>query len=140
MRLRLSISAGALVLLTAVLVTGAWSQGSPRVTGVDPASGKVGANVTVQGENLGKGNVSAVSCFFRPPSPAPPAAPPPPPRRTGKATDAKNSEGIASSHPGGLRDHEAVFGSRRQHGEGGRIHPEGSRRRQAGFPTHRGLP
>lgn len=36
------------------------AQGAPRLTGVEPASGKVGATITVTGENLGKGNVSAV--------------------------------------------------------------------------------
>ena len=37
-----------------------FAQGSPLVTGVDPSSGKVNDTVTVAGENLGKGNVSAV--------------------------------------------------------------------------------
>jgi len=36
------------------------AQGGPRVTGVDPASGKVGATVAATGENLGKGTVIAV--------------------------------------------------------------------------------
>lgn len=37
-----------------------FAQGSPQVTGVDPSSGKVNDTVTVAGENLGKGTVSAV--------------------------------------------------------------------------------
>ena len=37
-----------------------FAQGSPQVTGVDPSSGKVNDTVTVTGENLGKGAVSAV--------------------------------------------------------------------------------
>ena len=45
-----------LMLLTALV----WAQGTPRVTGVEPASGKVNDNFTVTGENLGKGSVSAV--------------------------------------------------------------------------------
>jgi len=36
------------------------AQGSPKVTSVDPAMGKVNDTVTVIGENLGKGSVSAV--------------------------------------------------------------------------------
>ena len=37
-----------------------FAQGSPQVTGVDPSAGKVNDTVTVAGENLGKGTVSAV--------------------------------------------------------------------------------
>jgi IPT/TIG domain len=37
-----------------------FAQGAPRVTGVEPLSGKVNDNVTVRGENLGKDAVSAV--------------------------------------------------------------------------------
>ena len=37
-----------------------FAQVSARVTGVDPSSGKVNDTVTVAGENLGKGAVSAV--------------------------------------------------------------------------------
>ena len=37
-----------------------FAQGLPRVMGVDPSSGKVNDTVTVAGENLGKGTVSAV--------------------------------------------------------------------------------
>src|ERR1700676_2000250 len=43
-----------------VLASLASAQGNPRVTGVEPASGKVNDNVTVTGENLGKSNVSSV--------------------------------------------------------------------------------
>src|SRR6202035_5023017 len=43
-----------------VLASLACAQGNPRVTGVEPASGKVNDNVTVAGENLGKSSVSAV--------------------------------------------------------------------------------
>src|ERR1700688_4839012 len=50
-----------LVLVGAVVLASlASAQGNPRVTGVEPASGKVNDNVTVAGENLGKSNVSAV--------------------------------------------------------------------------------
>ena len=37
-----------------------FAQGTPQVKGVDPSSGKVDDSVTVAGENLGKGSVSAV--------------------------------------------------------------------------------
>jgi IPT/TIG domain len=47
----------AVALLLAPLV---FAQGTPRVTGVEPSSGKVNDNVTLTGENLGKGSVSAV--------------------------------------------------------------------------------
>ena len=47
----------AAALLLAPLV---FAQGTPRVTGLEPSSGKVNANVTVTGENLGKSSVSAV--------------------------------------------------------------------------------
>lgn len=56
-RVRQVIAIVAVVLMAAA--TG-WSQGSPRVTGVAPASAKVGDSVSVNGENLGKANVSAV--------------------------------------------------------------------------------
>jgi len=50
-----------LVLVGAVVLASlASAQGNPRVTGVEPASGKVNDNVTVAGENLGKSSVSAV--------------------------------------------------------------------------------
>ena len=35
-----------------------FAQGAPRVTGIEPSSGKVNDNVTVKGENLGKGSVA----------------------------------------------------------------------------------
>jgi hypothetical protein len=60
MRLRLSMGLFVLVLATALLATAVWAQGSPRVTGVDPATAKVGGNITVKGENLTKENVAAV--------------------------------------------------------------------------------
>ncbi len=37
-----------------------FSQGSPKITGVDPATGKVNDSVTVSGSNLEKGTVAAV--------------------------------------------------------------------------------
>ncbi len=37
-----------------------FAQATPRVTSVEPSSGKVNDNVTLTGENLGKGSVSAV--------------------------------------------------------------------------------
>ena len=37
-----------------------FAQGAPKVTGVDPSAGKVNDTVTVTGENLDKGTVSAV--------------------------------------------------------------------------------
>jgi hypothetical protein len=36
------------------------AQNAPQVTGVDPASGKVNATLTVSGTNLGKASVSSV--------------------------------------------------------------------------------
>jgi hypothetical protein len=52
----------ALLLAAALLTLGLllFAQGAPRVTAVDPSSGKVNDTVTVAGENLGKGTVSAV--------------------------------------------------------------------------------
>jgi beta-lactamase regulating signal transducer with metallopeptidase domain len=49
-------------LLTAAVLLAplVFAQGAPRVTGVDPSSGKVNDNFTVAGENLDKGHVSAV--------------------------------------------------------------------------------
>ncbi len=49
-----------IVVMLGVFATVVCSQGSPRVTGVAPTAAKIGANVTVQGENLGKTNVVAV--------------------------------------------------------------------------------
>jgi hypothetical protein len=50
--------------ITAVLVlcgaSIAFSQGAPKVTGVDPNSGKVNDSVTVSGSNLEKPSVSGV--------------------------------------------------------------------------------
>ena len=54
-RKKLGLLAAALFLAPLV-----FAQGMPRVTGVEPSSGKVNANVTVTGENLGKSSVSAV--------------------------------------------------------------------------------
>jgi hypothetical protein len=52
----------ALLLAAALLTLGLllFAQGTPLVTAVDPSSGKVNDTVTVAGENLGKGTVSAV--------------------------------------------------------------------------------
>jgi len=49
-----------LLAATVLLASLVFAQGSPGVTGVDPSSGKVNDNVTLMGENLGKGSVSAV--------------------------------------------------------------------------------
>lgn len=57
-RMLVAIVAGAALL--ALLSPSLFSQGAPRVTSVDPASGKVNDTVTVAGENLGKGAVSAI--------------------------------------------------------------------------------
>ena len=54
--LALLVAATLLTLLVQLL----FAQGSPLVTAVDPSSGKVNDTVTVAGENLGKGTVSAV--------------------------------------------------------------------------------
>jgi hypothetical protein len=43
----------------ASLTTLVLGQGTPRVTAVEPSSGKVNDNVTVTGENLGKSTISA---------------------------------------------------------------------------------
>jgi len=52
----------ALLLAAALLTLGLllFAQGAPLVTAVDPSSGKVNDTVTVAGENLGKGTVSAL--------------------------------------------------------------------------------
>jgi hypothetical protein len=52
----------ALLLAVALLTLGLllFAQGTPLVTAVDPSSGKVNDTVTVAGENLGKGTVSAL--------------------------------------------------------------------------------
>jgi IPT/TIG domain-containing protein len=51
----LGLSAG-LILFSPLL----FSQGGPRVTGVEPASGKVNDSVTMAGENLGKSSITGV--------------------------------------------------------------------------------
>ena len=51
------LAAAALLTLLGPLL---FAQGLPQVTGVDPSSGKVNDTVTVAGENLGKGTVSAI--------------------------------------------------------------------------------
>ena len=43
-------------LLTSML----WAQASPKITGVEPETAKVGASLTVNGENLDKGTVEAI--------------------------------------------------------------------------------
>jgi hypothetical protein len=43
---------------TVLLASLALAQGTPRVTSVEPSSGKVNDSVTVTGENLGKSTVS----------------------------------------------------------------------------------
>src|ERR1700745_872757 len=52
----------ALLVAAALLTLGLllFAQGTPLVTAVDPSSGKVNDAVTVAGENLGKGTVSAL--------------------------------------------------------------------------------
>lgn len=54
-RRKLFALAGAVLLASLV-----FAQGNPRVSGVEPSSGKMNDNVTVMGENLGKSTVSAV--------------------------------------------------------------------------------
>jgi hypothetical protein len=51
--------------LAAVLLLASWAFGqesnnTPRVTGVEPSAGKVGQNLTVRGDHLGKESVLAV--------------------------------------------------------------------------------
>jgi len=38
----------------------AWAQAGPKLTGVEPAAGKVGDSLTITGENLGKDSVNGV--------------------------------------------------------------------------------
>ncbi len=52
--------AAAILVVSLALPANVTAQGAPRVSGVDPASGKTGDTVTVNGENLDKGTVSAV--------------------------------------------------------------------------------
>jgi hypothetical protein len=51
------IRLGLALVLPSVL---AWSQTGPRITEIDPTAGKVGANCTITGENLGKDTVEGV--------------------------------------------------------------------------------
>lgn len=51
------LAAAALLVLSAAPL---FAQNEPHVASVDPASGKVSDTITVTGENLGKGRVSAV--------------------------------------------------------------------------------
>ena len=62
MVLRRLIGVGMTMVLAALLwpAAGSWAQGSPRVTGVEPIEGKVGSQMTISGENLGRANVVAV--------------------------------------------------------------------------------
>lgn len=49
------------LLLAVVLLSPlVFAQGTPKITGVDPASGKVNDSVTIMGESLDKGSVSSV--------------------------------------------------------------------------------
>ena len=57
LRLRVAVTILTVFLWPAIRVP---AQGSPRVTGVEPTTARVGANVTVTGENLGKANVTSV--------------------------------------------------------------------------------
>ena len=50
----------AAVVLAGLSIPASLAQDEVRVTGVDPATGKANDMVTVAGENLGKGKVSAV--------------------------------------------------------------------------------
>jgi len=52
---KLSVAAG--ILLFAICVS---AQGTPKITKVDPASGKVNDTLTISGEALGKGSVAAI--------------------------------------------------------------------------------
>jgi IPT/TIG domain len=47
------------LVVTVLLASLAFGQATPRVTAVEPSSGKVNDNVTVTGENLGKSTVAA---------------------------------------------------------------------------------
>lgn len=51
---------GVLFMALVLLTPKVFGEGSPRVTGVEPASGKVNGSCTVLGENLGKESISAV--------------------------------------------------------------------------------
>jgi hypothetical protein len=56
-RAKVLLSAAALLFATLTL---AQSQATPKITKVDPASGKVGDTVTISGELLGKDSVAAI--------------------------------------------------------------------------------
>ena len=55
-RLNVLILLAVVVLLTPLVL----AESSPQVTAVDPSSGKVSDSVTVSGQSLGKGSVSAI--------------------------------------------------------------------------------
>ena len=61
LRRLIGVAVGVTMVLAALLwpAAGSWAQGSPRVTGVEPTTGKVGSQVTIIGENLGRANVVA---------------------------------------------------------------------------------
>ena len=59
MSLRWKVAVAMLPLLLLPAIRAA-AQGSPRVTGVEPTTAKVGATVTVTGENLTRANVTSV--------------------------------------------------------------------------------
>src|SRR5262245_31008717 len=52
---------GTLVLAVLLASSLLWAQASPKITGVQPETAKVGASITVNGENLGK---EVVQAFF----------------------------------------------------------------------------
>ena len=56
--MQMSLGLLAVAALLGVLV---FAQGAPRVTSVEPTSGKANGNVTLMGENLGKGSVPRYS-------------------------------------------------------------------------------
>ena len=59
-RNRIGLFLAAAVVLAGLAIPASLAQDAVRVTGVDPATGKANDVVTVAGENLGKGKVSAV--------------------------------------------------------------------------------
>lgn len=63
--LSVNFATAALLLLVAALLTAApilplFAESTPAITGVDPASGKVDATITLTGTDLGKASVVAV--------------------------------------------------------------------------------
>ena len=60
MRSRFFLRVVVKALVVSVLATGVWALDTSRVASVEPATAKVGANVTLQGEGLGKKAVVAV--------------------------------------------------------------------------------